>query len=53
LTIGDKQGNYQGDLKKRIFNIVLVTENKGFGTNTNSTGQKILYIGRQVTRKLQ
>jgi alpha-D-xyloside xylohydrolase len=53
LTIGDKQGNYQGDLKKRIFNIVLVTENKGFGTNMNSTGQKILYIGRQVNRKLQ
>ena len=53
LTIGDKQGNYQGDLKKRIFNIVLVTENKGFGTNMNSTGQKILYVGRQVTRKLQ
>ncbi len=53
LTIGDKQGNYQGDLKKRIFNIVLVTENKGFGTNTNSTGQKILYVGRQVNRKLQ
>ena len=53
LTIGDKQGNYQGDLKKRIFNIVLVTENKGFGTNTNSTGKKILYIGRQVNRKLQ
>ena len=53
LTIGDKQGNYQGDLKKRIFNIVLVTENKGFGTNTSSTVKKILYVGNQVMTKLQ
>jgi alpha-D-xyloside xylohydrolase len=53
LTIGDKQGNYQGALKKRIFNIVLATKNKGFGTNTNSTGKKILYVGSQVNRKLQ
>ena len=53
LTIGDKQGNYPGDLKKRIFNIVLVTENKGFGTNTSSTVKKILYVGNQVMTKLQ
>ena len=53
LTIGDKQGNYPGDLKKRIFNIVLVTENKGFGTNTSSTVRKILYVGNQVMTKLQ
>ena len=52
LTIGDKQGNYQGDLKKRIFNIVLVAENKGFGTNTSSTDKKILYVGSQVKMKL-
>ena len=53
LTIGDKQGNYPGDLKKRIFNIVLVAENKGFGTNTSSTVKKILYVGNQVMTKLQ
>ena len=53
LTIGDKQGNYPGNLKKRIFNIVLVTENKGFGTNTSSTVKKILYVGNQVMTKLQ
>jgi len=52
LMIGDKQGNYQGDLKKRIFNIVLVAENKGFGTNTSSTGKKVLYVGSQVKVKL-
>jgi len=52
LMIGYKQGNYQGDLKKRIFNIVLVAENKGFGTNTSSTGKKVLYVGSQVKVKL-
>ncbi|HJV77454.1 MAG TPA: TIM-barrel domain-containing protein [Paludibacter sp.] len=53
LTIGDKQGNYPGSLKKRIFNIVLVDENKGFGTNAGSTRKRVLYVGSQVKIKLQ
>lgn len=53
LTIGDKQGNYPGSLKKRIFNIVLVDENKGFGTNADSTRKRVLYVGSQVKMKLQ
>jgi len=48
LTIGDKKGNYQGSLKKRIFNVVLVDENKGFGTNTGAIGRKVSYQGKQI-----
>ena len=53
LTIGDKQGNYPSSLKKRIFNVVLVDENKGFGTNAGSTRKRVLYVGSQVKVKLQ
>jgi len=48
LTIGDKKGNYQGSLKKRIFNVVLVDENKGFGTNTGVIGRNVSYQGKQI-----
>ena len=48
LTIGDKNGNYPGSLKKRIFNVVLVDENKGFGINTNAAGKKVSYLGKQI-----
>lgn len=53
LTIGDKQGNYQGGLKKRFFNVVLVNVNKGFGTNAGSTEKKVLYAGTTIEIKLQ
>ena len=48
LTIGDKKGNYQGSLKKRIFNVVLVEENKGFGINTDAVGKNVSYQGKQI-----
>jgi len=48
LTIGDKKGNYSGSLKKRIFNVVLVEENKGFGINTDALGKKVSYQGKQI-----
>jgi alpha-D-xyloside xylohydrolase len=52
LAIGDKQGNYQGALKKHIFNVILVNENKGFGTNVGATGKIVLYVGNHVKMKL-
>jgi alpha-D-xyloside xylohydrolase len=52
LSIGNKQGDYQGSLKKRTFNIILVTENKGFGIDAGSTGRKVLYVGRKIQMKL-
>ena len=53
LTIADKQGNYTGSLTKRIFNVVFVDENKGFGINASSIGKKVSYIGTKVKIKLQ
>jgi alpha-D-xyloside xylohydrolase len=53
LTIGDKQGSYPGSLQKRIFNVVFVTENKGFGTNMGFAGKMVLYVGSQVKIKLK
>jgi alpha-D-xyloside xylohydrolase len=48
LTIGNKQGDYPGSLKKRIFNVVLVDERKGFGINSDAVGRKVLYQGKQI-----
>jgi alpha-D-xyloside xylohydrolase len=52
LTIGNKQGSYQGNLSKRVFNVVLTQENKGFRTNIELTKTKILYVGKQVKVRL-
>ena len=52
LTIGDKQGSYSGSLKKRVFNVVLVAENKGFGTDAGSTIKTVSYVGSKVNIKL-
>ena len=53
LTISDRKGNYTGRLIKRIFNVVFVDENKGFGINASSKGKKVLYVGTKVEMKLQ
>jgi alpha-D-xyloside xylohydrolase len=48
LTIGDKQGNYPGSLNNRVFNVVLVSQNNGFGTK-----KTVIYSGRNVIVKLK
>ncbi|WP_321437861.1 TIM-barrel domain-containing protein [uncultured Bacteroides sp.] len=53
LTISDRKGNYTDSLIKRIFNVVFVDENKGFGINASSKGKKVLYVGTKVEMKLQ
>eukprot|EP00825_Cyclidium_porcatum_P001713 TRINITY_DN10789_c0_g1_i1.p3 TRINITY_DN10789_c0_g1~~TRINITY_DN10789_c0_g1_i1.p3 ORF type:complete len:118 (+),score=22.83 TRINITY_DN10789_c0_g1_i1:86-439(+) len=53
LTIADKQGNYTGSLTKRIFNVVFVDENKGFGIDASSKGKKVSYVGTKVELKLR
>lgn len=52
LTIADKQGNYTGSLTKRIFNVVFVDENKGFGIDASSKGKKVSYVGTKVKIQL-
>ena len=53
LTISDRKGNYTGSLAKRIFNVVLVSENRGSGIHSNSIGKKVSYTGTKVIIKLQ
>jgi len=53
LTISDRKGNYTGSLAKRIFNVVLVSENRGSGIHSNSIGEKVNYTGTKVVIKLQ
>ena len=53
LTIGDKQGNYPGSLTKRVFNIVLVSENNGNGIAQGRSKITVIYSGRNVIWKLK
>jgi len=53
ITISDRQGNYTGSLTKHIFNIVLVNENRGYGTDAGSTGKEVSYTGAKIEIKLQ
>jgi len=52
LTISDRKGNYTGSLAKRIFNVVLVSENRGLGIHTSTIGKKVSYTGTKVEIKL-
>ena len=47
LTIGDKQGDFRGSLKKRVFNVVLVDEDRG-----NRVEKEVLYVGKRVKLRL-
>ncbi len=52
LTIGSRKGVYPGMLKKYIFNILLVNENRGTGVETSSRIDKIVkYSGMKSVVK--
>jgi alpha-D-xyloside xylohydrolase len=53
LTVGDCTGSFPGMIKVRKFNIILVSENKGKGTNiTEKYDYTISYSGKKVIVKL-
>jgi alpha-D-xyloside xylohydrolase len=52
LTISDRQGKYTGSILKRIFNVVVVNEKKGFGIDAGSVGKKVSYVGTKMEIKL-
>ena len=49
LTIGARQGSFSGDLRKRLFNVVLVNENNGSETDRWMRGRKVVYAGNRMT----
>ena len=53
LIVGDKQGNYQGSLTNRVFNVVFVSESEGFGVAISKMKKIISYFGKTVEIKLK
>jgi alpha-D-xyloside xylohydrolase len=51
LTIGEKQGQYPGNLTKRIFNVIFVNESEGFGITPGEVKKKVVYIGKEIKVK--
>lgn len=52
LTIGDRQGEFDGMLKERTFVIVPVSKDEAQGFKFDATGQRLRYDGRRQTIKL-
>jgi alpha-D-xyloside xylohydrolase len=48
LTIGNSQGSYSGSLKKRILNIVFVSEGNGNGIENAATKKEVIYTGKNI-----
>ena len=48
LTIGTSQGSFPNCLKKRIFNLVFVSESNGLGINESIVKRKIVYNGESI-----
>jgi alpha-D-xyloside xylohydrolase len=51
LIIGNKIGNFEGCLKDRIFNIVLVNESEGLSTTISTLKKKVKYKGKEIKIK--
>ncbi|HRN16056.1 MAG TPA: DUF5110 domain-containing protein, partial [Xylanibacter oryzae] len=53
LTIGKRNGSFDGMLNKRRFNIVVVSKDRQKSLNlVNPDGKMIKYIGNKITIKL-
>lgn len=48
LMIGDRQGEYPGMLKDRVFNVVFVSQNSPKAFDLNTKGVKVEYKGKKV-----
>lgn len=49
LTVGNLQGSYPGYLRKRIFNVVFVSEGNGIGALDASAKKTVMYKGVKMT----
>ena len=52
LTIGDRQGDYSGALKNRIFNIVCVNESEGYGIEMSTSMKQVKYVAKKIVYSL-
>jgi alpha-D-xyloside xylohydrolase len=51
LTIGERQGNYTNCLKKRILNIVFVSESEGVDIKYSTLEKQVSYNGKKIVIK--
>ena len=49
LTIGPQRGTYPGALKRRVFNIVWVSEATGLGADFGTPRKQVAYSGKPLT----
>lgn len=49
LTIGAREGAYDGMLVKRTFNVVLVSFQHGVGVSESKADRVVTYVGKQLT----
>jgi alpha-D-xyloside xylohydrolase len=53
LTIGDSKGSFPGQLKRRVFRVLVVGEGKGIGEDpTAAVDKTVPYMGKAVTVKV-
>jgi alpha-D-xyloside xylohydrolase len=53
LTIGDRKGGFDGMLKKRTFNIVLVDKTTGTGVELSKISSAVQYSGKRTSIKIK
>lgn len=51
LTIGKREGSFDGMLKKRFFNVVWVNDSNGTGINASKNFTQVEYLGEKVEIK--
>ena len=52
LTIGDRKGEFNGMLKQRVFNIVLVNQTTGIGLDISKVSASVQYNGKRTSVKM-
>ena len=52
LTIGSRNGQYEGMLTNRHFNVIVVSKDKAQGFDRSAKGKMIKYSGKQKTIKI-
>lgn len=52
LIIGDRQGEYPGMLKSRVFNVVVVDKNNPKAFDANAKGMEVKYSGKKEVVRL-
>lgn len=52
LVIGDRQGEYPGMLKSRVFNVVVVDKNNPKAFDANAKGVEVKYAGKKEVVRL-